>query len=161
MPSFDIASDVDMAEVQNAILMTRRELQNRFDFKGTEWEIEEKENALILTASDEFKLKALDQILMGKFAKRELPLKNFSHQKLETSSVGRARQEIQIIQGLETEPAKKIVKAIKDLKLKVQAQIQDRQVRVTGKSRDELQSVMTAVRELDLPVAVTFGNFRN
>lgn len=161
MPSFDIASDVDMAEVQNAILMTRRELQNRFDFKATEWEIEEKGTTIILTASDDFKLKALDQILMGKFAKRELPLKNFSHQKLETSSVGRARQEIQIIQGLDPEPAKQIVKAIKEMKLKVQAQIQDRQVRVTGKSKDELQSVMALVRELDLPVSVSFGNFRN
>jgi len=161
MPSFDIASDVDMAEVQNAILMARRELQNRFDFKDAAWDIEQTENQIVLTASDDFKLKALDQILMGKFAKRELPLKNFNHQKLETSSVGRARQEIHIAQGLETDQAKKIIKEIKASKLKVQAQIQDRQVRVTGKSKDDLQQVMTLVREMDLPVSVTFGNFRN
>jgi uncharacterized protein YajQ (UPF0234 family) len=161
MPSYDIASDVDMAEVQNAILMARRELQNRFDFKDTVWEIESGQNQIILSASDEFKLKALDQVLMGKFAKRELPLKNFNHQKIETSSVGRARQQIDIVQGLEQEPARKIVKAIKEMKLKVQAQIQDRQVRVTGKSKDDLQKTMTVVKELDLPVSVTFGNFRN
>ncbi|MEO0454006.1 MAG: YajQ family cyclic di-GMP-binding protein [Verrucomicrobiota bacterium] len=161
MPSFDIASDVDMAEVKNAVLMTRREVQNRYDFKGVTWDIEESPTQLVLSAADEVKLRALDQALMSKLAKRELPLKNFEHKKMDLSSMGRARQEIAIRQGFETDIAKKVVKQIKGLGIKVQAQLQDKQVRVTGKSRNDLQAVIAAVKEFDIPVGVTFSNFRD
>jgi hypothetical protein len=161
MPSFDIASEVDMAELQNAILMTKKELQNRFDFKGVNWNIEEKENMLVISADDELKLRNLDQTLMGKIAKREISIKNFEHLKSDTSSTGKGRQEIKIKQGLETDMAKKIVKLIKEMKLKVQPQIQDGKVRVTAKSRDDLQTVMAEVKGADLPIGVSFDNFRS
>lgn len=161
MPSFDITSEVDMAELQNAILMTRKELQNRFDFKGVNWDIQEKGNLLVITADDEMKLRNLDQTLMSKVAKRNISIKNFEHLKMDTSSTGKGRQEIKIKQGLETDIAKKIVKLIKETKLKVQPQIQDGKVRVTGKSRDDLQKVMAEVKSADLPVGVSFDNFRS
>ncbi len=161
MPSFDIASEVDMAELKNAILMTRKELQNRFDFKGVTWDIEEKENMLVISADDEMKLRNLDQTLMGKITKRNISVKNFEHLKADLSSMGRGRQEIKIKQGLETDVAKKIVKMIKETKLKVQSQIQDGKVRVTAKSRDDLQQVMSVVKAADLPVAVSFDNLRS
>lgn len=161
MPSFDIASEVDMAELQNAILMTRKELQNRFDFKGVAWDIEEKENMLVISADDEMKLRNLDQTLMTKITKRNISIKNFEHLKADTSSTGKGRQEIKIKQGLETDMAKKIVKLIKETKLKVQSQIQDGKVRVTAKSRDDLQQVMAEVKAADLPVGVSFDNLRN
>jgi len=150
-----------MAEVQNALLMTRKELQNRFDFKGVNWNVEEQGGKLVITADDEMKLRNVDQVLMGKLAKRDLPIKNFEHQKADLSSMGRGRQEILIKQGLETEVAKSITKFIKGTGLKVQAQLQDRKVRVTGKSKDDLQKVMAAVRAEDWPVGVTFDNFRS
>jgi uncharacterized protein YajQ (UPF0234 family) len=161
MPSFDISSDVDMAEVKNAVLQARKELQTRFDFKNVNWEIEEQKDALVLSADDEFKLQALQQIVMGKLAKRSVSLKNIDPQKTEISSVGRARQVVKIKQGMETPVAKDIVTRIKGLGLKVQAQIQDGQVRVTGKNRDDLQAVIQFVRGEELPVGVQFGNFRD
>jgi len=161
MPSFDISSDVDMAEVKNAVLQARKELQTRFDFKNVNWEIEEQKDSLVLSADDEFKLQALQQIVMGKLAKRSVSLKNIEVQKAEISSVGRARQVLKIKQGMETPVAKDIVGRIKGLGLKVQAQIQDGQVRVIGKSRDDLQSVIQFVRGEELPVGVQFGNFRD
>jgi uncharacterized protein YajQ (UPF0234 family) len=161
MPSFDISSDVDIAEVKNAVLQARKELQTRFDFKNVNWEIEEQKDALVLSADDEFKLQAVQQIVMGKLAKRSVSLKNIDPQKTEISSVGRARQVVKIKQGMETPVAKDIVARIKGLGLKVQAQIQDGQVRVTGKSRDDLQAVIQFVRGEELPVGVQFGNFRD
>lgn len=161
MPSFDIASEVDAAEVKNALLQARKELQSRFDFKGVNWEIEEEKDKLVLSADDEFKLKTLDQIILQKLAKRNVCLKNLDHQKLETSSVGRARQEIKIKNGFETETAKQVVQVVKSFGLKVQAQIQEQKVRVTGKSRDDLQEVIARLRATELPVGVTFGNFRD
>ncbi|MEM1156656.1 MAG: YajQ family cyclic di-GMP-binding protein [Verrucomicrobiota bacterium] len=161
MPSFDITSEVDMAELQNAILMTRKELQNRFDFKGVNWNVEEKDSLLVISADDEMKLRNLNQTLMGKIAKRNISIKNFEHLKADTSSTGKGRQEIKIKQGLETEVAKKIVKLIKEMKLKVQPQIEGGKVRVTGKSRDDLQKVMAEVRAADLPVGLNFDNMRS
>ena len=160
MPSFDISSEVDMTEVKNACLQARKELLTRFDFKGVNWEIEEQKEALVLSADDEFKLQALSQILMGKLAKRSVSLKNVAAEKTEVSSVGRARQVLKIKQGMDTPVAKEIVALIKGTGIKVQASIQERQVRVSGKSRDDLQSVIEFVRGKDLPVGVDFGNFR-
>ncbi len=161
MPSFDIASEVDMAEVKNAVLQARKELQTRFDFKGVNWEIDEEKDKFVLSADDEFKLNALREVLMGKLAKRSISLKNIDPQKAEVSSVGRARQEIKIKQGFEGEVAKDLVKRIKGTGLKVQAQIQEQKVRVTGKSRDDLQEVIAFVKGTDLPAAVSFDNFRD
>ena len=161
MASFDISSEVDMAEVKNAVLQARKELQTRFDFKNVQWEIDEQKDALVLSADDDFKLQALQQIVMGKLAKRAVSLKNIDVQKAEISSVGRARQVMKIKQGMETPIAKDIVTRIKGLGLKVQAQIQDGQVRVSGKNRDDLQAVIQFVRNEELPVGVQFGNFRD
>jgi uncharacterized protein YajQ (UPF0234 family) len=161
MPSFDIASEVDMAEVKNAVLQARKELQTRFDFKGVNWEIVEEKDKFVLSADDEFKVKAVEQILLGKLAKRSISLKNIDPQKPEISSVGRAREEIKIKNGFETETAKKVVAVIKGLGLKVQAQIQEQKVRVTGKNRDDLQEVIAHLRQADLPVGVSFDNFRD
>lgn len=160
MPSFDIASEVDMAEVKNAVLQARKELQTRFDFKGVNWEITEEKDKFILSADDEFKVKAVEQILLAKLAKRSISLKNIDPQKPEISSVGRAREEIKIKNGFETETAKQVVGIVKALGLKVQAQIQEQKVRVTGKNRDDLQAVIAHLRQADLPVGVSFGNFR-
>jgi len=161
MPTFDVSSDVDMAEVKNAVLQARKELQARFDFKGVNWEIEEEKDSLVLSADDDFKLQALSQILMGKLAKRSVSLKNIDAQKSEISSVGRARQVVKIKQGLETPLAKEIVAYIKGLGFKVQAQIQEGQVRVTGKNRDDLQEVIQALRGKEFPAGLQFGNFRD
>lgn len=161
MPSFDISSEVDLSEVKNAVLMTRKELQNRFDFKGVEWDIEEQANLLVITADDDYKLRAIDQTLMTKLAKRDLPLKNFEHLNVSVSNMGRARQEIKIKQGLESDVAKKITKLIKGSGIKVQAQVHEDKVRVTGKSRDDLQQVIAYVKAADLSVGVSFDNFRS
>jgi len=161
MPSFDVSSDVDMAEVKNALLQFRKEVLTRFDFKGVNWELEEEKDKFVLSADDEFKLKTLDQMLMGRLAKRNICLKNMDHQKIETSSVGRARQEIKIKQGFEGDTAKQVVQIIKGFGIKVQAQIQEGKIRVTGKNRDDLQEVIQRLRATELPVGVDFGNFRD
>ena len=160
MPSFDISSEVDMAEVKNAVLQTRKELQTRFDFKGVNWEIHEEKDQFVLTADDEFKIRAVEQVLLAKLAKRSICLKNIDPQKPEISSVGRARMVIKIKNGFESETAKQVVGIVKAMGLKVQAQIQEQKVRVTGKSRDDLQAVIARLRQTDLPVGVSFGNFR-
>jgi cyclic-di-GMP-binding protein len=161
MPSFDVSSDVDMAEVKNATLQFRKEVLTRFDFKGVNWELEEEKDKFVLSADDDFKLKTLDQMLMAKLAKRNICLKNMDHQKIETSSVGRARQEIKIKQGFEGDTAKQVVQIIKGFGIKVQAQIQEGKIRVTGKNRDDLQEVIQRLRATELPVGVDFGNFRD
>lgn len=161
MPSFDIASEVDLAEVKNAVLQCRKELQTRFDFKGVHWEITEEKNQLILAADDEFKIRAIEQILFTKLAKRGVSLKNLESQPPQISSVGRARMEIKIKNGFEPETAKLVVSRVKALGLKVQAQIQEQKVRVNGKSKDDLQAVIAHLRQADLPVGVSFGNFRD
>lgn len=161
MPSFDVASEVDMAEVKNAVNMTRKELQHRFDFRGTDWEIEEEKSGMVISAQDEFKLKSLSQVLMQKLASRGVSLKNIDPQQMEVSSVGRARQLIRIKQGLETDMAKRISRMIKETKLKVQTQVQDQKVRVTGKSRNDLQSIIQMLKGEDLPVGLSFDNFRD
>jgi uncharacterized protein YajQ (UPF0234 family) len=161
MPSFDIVSEVNAAEVKNALLQARKELENRFDFRGTPWDIVEEKDQLVLSADNDFKLKALLEIVMGKLAKRGVSLKNLDPQTPEISSVGRARQVVKIKQGLEGETAKKVVQLVKGSGLKIQAQIQEKQVRVTGKSKDDLQNVIQFMRQQELPVAIGFNNFRD
>ncbi len=161
MPSFDIVSRVDSMEIENAVNQARKELANRFDFKGSPAEIVLDKNEIRLSAQDAFKIKALDEIVIGKLAKRNISLKSVERKEPDISPLGHARQVIRIKQGLESVVAKDISSFIRDLKLKVTVQIQGEELRVTGKSRDDLQSVIAAVRGHDFPVALTFVNFRD
>jgi uncharacterized protein YajQ (UPF0234 family) len=160
MPSFDVVSEVDEMEVKNAVEQARKELANRFDFREAKAEIILEKEAIKLSAVDQFKLQALEEIVLGKLARRNVSLKNIERKEADVSPLGHARQELKLKQGLETDVAKIIVQAIRDTKLKVQAQIQDRQIRVTGKSRDDLQAVIATLRGRDFPVALNYTNFR-
>jgi uncharacterized protein YajQ (UPF0234 family) len=161
MPSFDIVSEVNSMEIENAVNIAKKELANRFDFKSSKAEIALEKSEIKLTAEDQFKIKALVEIVLGKIAKRSISMKNVEVCDPDVSPLGHARQVIKIKQGIETETAKQITGFIRDSKFKVTSQIQDSQVRVTGKSRDELQAVMSAVRVKDFPVSVQFQNFRD
>jgi cyclic-di-GMP-binding protein len=161
MPSFDIVSQVNSMEIENAVNAAKKELANRFDFKGSKAEIVLEKNEIKLSAEDMFKLKALTEIVVGKLAKRSISLKSVERCEPEISPLGHARQLIKIKQGIATEVAKQVTGFVRDLKLKVTTQIQDQQVRVTGKSRDDLQAVIAAVQAKDFPVALQFTNFRD
>lgn len=158
--SFDIVSKVDLSEVSNAINIAMKEIQTRYDFKGSKSEISLDNGELVLISDDEFKLKQLKDVLFGKLIKRGVPIKNLEYGKIEGASGGTVRQRAKILQGIDKENAKKINTIIKDLKLKVKSQTQDEQIRVSGKSRDDLQQVMSAIRAADLPIEVQFVNYR-
>src|SRR6201996_7470844 len=160
MPSFDVVSEVDMMEVKNAIEQAQKELANRFDFRDAKAEIELEKESIKLSAINQFKIQALEEIVLGKLARRNVSLKNVERKDPDISPLGHARQELKLKQGLETDIAKTITQAIRDTKLKVTSQIQDRQVRVTGKNRDDLQAVMAALRAKEFPVALNYTNFR-
>lgn len=160
MPSFDIVSQVSSMEVENAVNQARKELANRFDFKGSTAEIKLEKNEITLTAEDRFKIQALSEILIGKISKRQISLKSVDRGEPDISPLGHARQVIKIKQGLEAAAAKQVTSFIRDTKLKVTTQILGDQVRVTGKSRDDLQAVIAAVKGHDFPVALSFQNFR-
>lgn len=161
MPSFDIVSEVNSMELENAVNMARKELANRFDFKGSTAAIDLDKNEIKLSAEDEFKIQALGEIVIAKLAKRGIDLKNVERCDPDISPLGHARQVFRIQQGIAHEVAKQITGLIREMKLKVTTQTQDQQVRVQGKSRDDLQKVMAAVRAKDLPVAVQFKNMRD
>lgn len=160
MPSFDVVSEVDMMEVKNALEQANKELANRFDFREAKAEIVLEKESIKLSAIDQFKITALEEIVLGKLARRNVSLKNIERKDADISPLGHARQELKLKQGLETEVAKQVVAAIKDTKLKVTTQIQDKQVRVTGKNRDDLQAVIAALRAKEFPVALNYTNFR-
>jgi len=160
-PSFDVVSEVDLAEVGNALAQAQKEIQQRFDLKGTAAGIEHKEKELTFTADNEFGLKAVNDILQGKLVKRGIPLKNLDYGKIEPAAKGTVRQVVTIVQGIPIEKAKEIVKTIKDAKLKVQASIQADQVRVSGKKRDDLQSAIALLKAQDFGLALQFTNYRN
>jgi uncharacterized protein YajQ (UPF0234 family) len=160
MPSFDVVSEVDLMEVKNAVEQAQKELANRFDFREAKAEIVLEKEAIKLSAINQFKLTALEEIVLGKLARRNVSLKNIERKDADISPLGHARQELKLKQGLETDVAKTIVQAIRDTKIKVQTQIQDRQVRVTGKNRDDLQAVIGVLRGKDFPVALNYTNFR-
>lgn len=161
MPSFDIVSQVNSMEIENAVNIARKELANRFDFKGSKAEILLEKNEITLTAEDQFKIRALAEILISKIAKRNINLKSVEQGEPDISPLGHARQMIKIKQGLETEVAKQVCGFIRESKYKVTTQIQDQQIRVTGKSRDELQAVIAAVRAKEFPAALQYANFRD
>ena len=161
MPSFDIVSQVNPMEIENAVNQARKELANRFDFKGSNAGIVLEKNEIKLSAEDRFKIKALVEIVIGKLAKRAISLKNVDKGEPDVSPLGHARQIIKIKQGIEPTIAKQITGFIRDGKFKVTTQIQGEEVRVTSKSKDELQTVIAAVRAKDFPVALSFQNFRD
>lgn len=161
MPSFDIVSQVNPMEIENAVNQAKKELANRFDFKGSSAQIVLEKNEIKLSAEDQFKIHALSEIVMGKLAKRNISLKNVERGEPEVSPLGHSRQTIKIKQGLEAEVAKQVTGLIREKKFKVTSQIQGNEVRVNGKSRDELQTVIAAVRAHDFPVALQFQNFRD
>ena len=162
MNSFDIVSEVNWQEIDNAINQARKEIQQRYDFKGSKSSIEmnQKEKNLTILADDDFKLRAVIDIMQNKLIKRGIPLKAFVYKEPEPASGGMLRQLIEVQQGISKDNARIITKMIKDSKLKVQAAIQDDQVRVTGKNKDDLQSVMQMLREAELEFAVQFTNYR-
>ena len=148
-------------EIENAVNQAKKELASRFDFKGSNAEIALQKSEIQLTAEDQFKIRTLAEMVIGRLSKRSISLKNVEQVDPEISPLGHARQVIKIKQGLDATVAKQITGFIRDSKAKVTTQIQGDEVRVTGKSRDELQSVIAAVRAKDFPVAVQFVNFRD
>lgn len=158
--SFDVVSELNVEEVKNAIQMTTKELKNRFDFKGSTIEITLDNDKVTIIGDDDFKLEQIKDVLMGKLIKRSVPTKNIHFSETEHALGAKARQTADLISGIDKENAKKITTAIKNAKLKVKAQIQDDQIRVTGKSRDDLQEVIQLLRKLDLPIELQFTNYR-
>ena len=163
MPSFDIVSEIDTQEIDNAINQARKELATRFDFKGSratiEWE--DKESKIVLQAEDGTKLKSLHEIVVGKLARRNIDLRNVERKDPVISPLGHATQDFVIKQGLDGDKAKEIVKAIKAESFKVQSALQERQIRVTGKKCDDLQEVIAFCRSQDFEVVLGFKNFRD
>ena len=159
--SFDVVSKTEMQEVANAIQQAQKELAQRFDFKGSNAEIKLEKNDIKLSATDQFKINALREIVITKLAKRQISLKSVDIKEPDISPLGHARQVITIKQGIEQAAAKQVTTFIRDTKLKVTTQIQGEEIRVSGKSRDELQAVIAAVRAKEFPVAVQFQNFRD
>jgi len=160
MPSFDIVSEIDMHEVTNAVDQTKRDLGNRWDFKNVDASVELDDKGLTLSAEQEFQLEQLMDMLRMAFAKRNIDGRAITEDG-DSKSGKLVKQHLVLRQGIETDMAKKIVKMIKDAKLKVQAAIQGDKVRVTGKKRDDLQDVMTMLRESDLDLPLQFNNFRD
>jgi cyclic-di-GMP-binding protein len=158
--SFDIVSKTEMQEVANAIQQAQKELAQRFDFKGSKSSIELSNDEITLVSDDEGKLRSVKDIVETKLVKRGVSLKALDYGKLEPASMGTVRQRAKIVQGIESEKAKAIVKSIKDAKLKVQASIQSDQVRVTGRSKDDLQKAIALVKEKDFGIPLQFTNYR-
>ena len=160
--SFDIVSKIEMQEVKNAIEQALKEVAQRFDFKGSKSEIrlEEKNNEILVSSDDEYKLKSLLDILQSKLVKRGISLKALTYGKIESALGSTVKQDIKLQQGIPSDKAKEIVKVIKDAKLKVQSQIQGDQVRVSGKNKDDLQSVIKLLREKDFGIDMQFTNYR-
>jgi uncharacterized protein YajQ (UPF0234 family) len=159
--SFDVVSKLDLQEVENAVNQANKEIQTRFDFKGSVSRIDwDKKESLTLFSDDEQKLKSVIDILQGKFSRRGVSLQALDYQKIEPAERGTVRQPVKLKQGIESEKAKAIVKAIKDAKIKVQASIQGDQLRVASKSKDDLQATMNFIRGQDFGLPLQFTNFR-
>lgn len=160
MNSFDIVSKVDLQEVKNAVDQAMKEIRQRFDFKGSKSEIKLEKEELTLLGDDEYRLKSVDDILQSKLIKRGISLKSLNYKDPEDALGGMKRQKIGLQQGIPQEVAKEISRTIRDSRLKVQAQIQGDQLRVSGKSRDDLQATMALLREKDLSPPLQFVNYR-
>jgi uncharacterized protein YajQ (UPF0234 family) len=158
--SFDIVSEVDRAEISNAINQTMKEVRQRFDFKGSNAEVALEKEELLLTAEDETRLRNMNDILQQKLVRRGVPLKALSYGKVEPAAGSTVRQHVSIQQGIPQEKAKEIVKFIKDSKAKVQASIQGDTVRVTGRDRDTLQDIIAQLKARDFGINMQFTNYR-
>ena len=159
--SFDIVSEVDRAEVMNAVNQTMKEVRQRFDFKNSKAAVALEEKDLVLTAEDETKLRNMNDILQQKLVRRSVPLKALSYGDPEPAAGGTVRQRVQIQQGIPQEKAKEVVRFIKDSKAKVQASIQGEMVRVSGKDRDTLQQVIASLKAKDFGINMQFTNYRS
>ncbi|MEK3905144.1 MULTISPECIES: YajQ family cyclic di-GMP-binding protein [unclassified Paenibacillus] len=158
--SFDIVSKMDMQELTNAVHQTEKEIENRFDFKNSKSSLKLEKDALVIASEDEYKLNAVIDILQTKMVKRGITLKNMDFGKVEPASLGTVRQRLGLRQGIDQENAKKINILIRDSKLKVKSTIQGDQIRVTGKSRDDLQQIIQLLRKADLPLDLQFNNLK-
>jgi uncharacterized protein YajQ (UPF0234 family) len=160
--SFDVVSEVDLQEVDNAINQTRKEIDQRYDFKGSnttiDWNLKEK--TITLHTADDMKLRALTETLNQKMIKRGVSMRSLDYQKIEPAANSSFRQDVKIKTGLESEQAKVITKLVKDLKMKVQAQIQGDAVRITGKSKDDLQTAIQTLKSQSLDFPIQFTNYR-
>lgn len=160
MPSFDIVSDVDQHELKNAVDQANREISGRFDFKGTNATVKQAENTLTLEAESKFQVRQMHEILFGKMSKRRLDLRSLNLGDIEERGK-RAYQTADVQAGIDTDNARKIVKLIKQSKIKVQAAIQGDQVRVSGKKRDDLQAVMAMLKDSEIDLPLQYKNFRD
>lgn len=158
--SFDVVSSVDLQEVKNAIAQAMKEITTRFDLKGSGSTIELAGEELTLASADEFKLKAIRDVLEGRLVKRNVPLKTLSYGAVDKALGGTVRQKVSLQKGIPTEKAREIVKIVKGSKLKVQAAIQGDQVRISGKNKDDLQSAIRLLKETDLGIDMQFTNYR-
>ncbi len=159
--SFDVACKIDMQEVTNALDQARREIETRYDLKGSKNDVVLEKTDIVVTAADDMKLKAVVDILQSRLHKRGVPLKALTYGTVAEAAGGALRQTISLQQGIPIEKAKEIVRMIKDAKLKVQAAIQEDHVRVSGKNRDDLQKIIAMLREKDLGIALQFTNYRS
>ncbi len=159
--SFDIACKIDMQEVTNALDQARREISTRYDLKGSKCEVTLEKTDITVLAPDDMKVKALVDILQSRLHKRGVPLKALTYGDVEPAAGGMLRQKISLQQGIPIERAREIVRLIKDTKIRVQASIQEDQVRVSGKNRDDLQKIIAMLREKDLGIALQFTNYRS
>lgn len=159
--TFDIVSEVNMAEVTNAVNQTEREITQRYDFKGVTSEIALEKDGVKITTADEMHLKSIIDVLQSKFIKRQVPIDNLEYGKIENAAGGAVRQVVTIKQGIDKDLGKKITKDIKDTKLKVQPQFMENKIRVSGKKIDDLQAVIAKLKENDYGIALQFNNFRS
>lgn len=162
--SFDVTTGCDLQEVDNAINQAMKEIRQRYDFKGLDVGIDFKraDNKLVLRAPDEFKLRAVWEVVQEKMVRRQVPLKNLQHQKVQPAAGGTVTQDVNLQQGIPIETARAIVKFLKELKIKkLQSEIQSDQVRVSSPSRDDLQTAMHKIKEQDFGVDLKFGNYRS
>jgi uncharacterized protein YajQ (UPF0234 family) len=158
--SFDVVSSVDLQEVKNAISQAMKEITTRFDLKGSGSDVTLQGEEIVLTSADEFKLKAIRDVLETRLVKRNVPLKALSYGAVDKALGGTVRQKVALQKGIPTEKAREIVKIVKGSKLKVQAAIQGDQVRVSGKNKDDLQTVMRSLKTVDLGIDMQFTNYR-
>ena len=160
MPSFDVVSRVDLQEIDNALNQTRKEVAQRYDLKDSKTEIGWDQKEIVVTSADDFKVKAVVDVLQSKLVRRNVPIKNLDYGKIEPAAGGRARQAITVQQGIDTDKGREIAKKVRASGIKVQAQIVQDEVRVSGKKRDDLQAMIQALRAEDFGVALQFVNFR-
>jgi len=158
--SFDITSEINLEEVKNAIQIASKEINNRFDFKGSIASISIENHQLVLIAEDDYKVDQVKDVLFSKLIKRNVPIKNIHFSDSEKALGGNVRQYGELVSGIDKENAKKINLAIKNAGLKVKSQIQEDQIRVTGKNRDDLQKVIALLKTMDLPIQLQFTNYR-